>query len=72
MAVISSNINLDELSLDDCKQIFLPEFVKQLDSLFMCGNLGDPVIAQDPIRSNGLSTQSKSQHMVKYEHKCWC
>ena len=41
---------------EDCKKIFQPEFVKQLDSLFMCGNLGDPVVAKDSIRSNGLST----------------
>ena len=58
---INPNINLDELSLEDCKKIFQPEFVKQLDSLFMCGNLGDPVIAKDPIRSDGLFTQSKIQ-----------
>lgn len=46
---LNPNISLDELSLDDCKKIFEPKFVKQLDSLFMCGNLGDPVIAQDSL-----------------------
>jgi MoaA/NifB/PqqE/SkfB family radical SAM enzyme len=46
---INPNINLDELSLEDCKKIFQPEFVKQLDSLFMCGNLGDPVVAKDSL-----------------------
>ena len=46
---INPNINLDELSLEDCKKIFTPEFVKQLDSLFMCGNLGDPVVAKDSL-----------------------
>ena len=38
---LNPNIKLDELSLEDCKNI-PPEFVKQLNSLFMCGNLGDP------------------------------
>ena len=46
---LNPNIKLDELSLEDCKKIFQPEFVKQLDSLFMCGNLGDPVIAKDSL-----------------------
>jgi MoaA/NifB/PqqE/SkfB family radical SAM enzyme len=46
---LNPNIKLDELSLDDCKKIFEPKLVKQLNSLFMCGNLGDPVIAQDSL-----------------------
>jgi len=46
---INPNIELNELSLEDCKRIFQPELVKQLNSLFMCGNLGDPVIAQESL-----------------------
>ena len=46
---LNPNIKLDELSLEDCKKIFTPDFVKQLDSLFMCGNLGDPVVAKDSL-----------------------
>ena len=46
---LNPNITLNELSLDDCKKIFEPKLVKQLNSLFMCGNLGDPVIAQDSL-----------------------
>ena len=46
---LNPNINLDELSLEDCKKIFTPNLVKQLDSLFMCGNLGDPVVAKDSL-----------------------
>jgi molybdenum cofactor biosynthesis enzyme MoaA len=37
----------NELSLDDCKTIFKPEFIKQLDRMYMCGNFGDPVAAKD-------------------------
>lgn len=43
------HINLAELSLTDCKQIFPPKFIKQLNTMFMCGNLGDPIIAKDTL-----------------------
>lgn len=36
-----------EINLETFKAWFSVDFVKQLDSLFMCGNLGDPIIAQD-------------------------
>ena len=36
-----------ELTLDDCKQIFEPKFIKQLDTMYMCGNYGDPILAKD-------------------------
>jgi MoaA/NifB/PqqE/SkfB family radical SAM enzyme len=40
-------ISLNEITLDQFKEWFTVEFIQQLDSLFMCGNLGDPIIAQD-------------------------
>jgi len=46
---INPHINLDELSLDDCKKIFKPDFISQLDSMYMCGNLGDPIVAKDTL-----------------------
>ena len=39
-----------ELSLADCKRIFKPEFIQQLDSMYMCGNLGDPIVAKDTLK----------------------
>ena len=39
----------NELSLDDCKTIFKPEFIAQLDRMYMCGNFGDPVAAKDTL-----------------------
>ena len=36
---VNPHINLDELSLVDCMNIFSPMFVKQLDTMYMCGNL---------------------------------
>jgi len=38
-----------ELSLEDCKRIFQPEFIAQLDTMYMCGNLGDPIVARDTL-----------------------
>ena len=46
---VNPHINLDELSLEDCKNIFTPKFISQLDTMFMCGNLGDPIIARDTL-----------------------
>lgn len=46
---VNPHINLDELSLDDCKQIFPPEFIAQLKTMYMCGNLGDPIVARDTL-----------------------
>lgn len=41
--------NLAELTLEDCQDIFTPEFIKQLTTLYMCGNLGDPISARDTL-----------------------
>lgn len=46
---LNPHINLDELSIEDCHKIFPPEFISQLTSMYMCGNLGDPVIAKDTL-----------------------
>jgi len=46
---INPHINLDELTLEDCKLIFKPEFIAQLKTMYMCGNLGDPIVARDTL-----------------------
>lgn len=38
-----------ELTLEDVKKIFLPEFISQLDRMYMCGNFGDPIVAKDTL-----------------------
>ena len=38
-----------ELTLEDAKRIFPPEFIAQLDNMYMCGNLGDPIVAKDTL-----------------------
>lgn len=45
--VLNPLISLNEITLDQFKQWFSEDFIKQLNTLFMCGNLGDPIIAQD-------------------------
>ena len=42
-------LELDEISLVQFKEWFPVDFIKQLDRLFMCGNLGDPIIAKDTL-----------------------
>lgn len=44
---INPLIELNEITADTFKKWFPEDFIKQLNSLFMCGNLGDPIIAQD-------------------------
>lgn len=39
----------NELTINDCKVIFTPEFISQLDRMYMCGNFGDPVAAKDTL-----------------------
>lgn len=41
--------NLAELSLEDCMDIFTPSFIRQLTTMYMCGNLGDPISARDTL-----------------------
>jgi len=40
---------LNEIFLEQFKSWFPVEFLKQLESFYMCGNLGDPIIAKDTI-----------------------
>jgi len=40
-------MSLVEIDLETFKSWFSVDFIKQLNSLFMCGNLGDPIIAKD-------------------------
>jgi MoaA/NifB/PqqE/SkfB family radical SAM enzyme len=42
-------IDNSELTLEDCKRIFSPAFIRQLKTMYMCGNLGDPIVARDTL-----------------------
>lgn len=45
--ILNPLITLNEITLIQFKEWFTVSFIQQLDSLFMCGNLGDPIIAED-------------------------
>ena len=42
-------VKLEEITVEQFKEWFPISFVKQLNRLFMCGNLGDPIIAKDTV-----------------------
>jgi len=46
---LNPHIDLSELTLEDAKSIFEPEFIAQLKTMYMCGNLGDPIVARDTL-----------------------
>lgn len=46
---LNPHIDLTEITLEDAKQIFEPKFIKQLKTMYMCGNLGDPIIGKDTL-----------------------
>lgn len=45
--IINPLFTLSEITLDQFKEWFPVYFIKQLNTLYMCGNLGDPIIGQD-------------------------
>ena len=42
-------VNLEEITIEQFKNWFPLDFIKQLKRFFMCGNLGDPIIAKDTV-----------------------
>jgi MoaA/NifB/PqqE/SkfB family radical SAM enzyme len=42
-------VTLEEITIEQFKEWFPISFIQQLDRLFMCGNLGDPIIAKDTV-----------------------
>lgn len=39
-----------ELSLEDIKNFFPVDFIKQLHHVYLCGNYGDPIVAHDTLK----------------------
>jgi MoaA/NifB/PqqE/SkfB family radical SAM enzyme len=46
---LNPHIDLSELTIGDAKRIFEPDFIAQLKTMYMCGNLGDPIVARDTL-----------------------
>ena len=44
---ICPGLSLTELTLEDCKKIFQPVFLKQLTRVSICGAYGDPILATE-------------------------
>lgn len=47
---INPYLPITELSLDDIKKIFPKDFIRQLKRMYMCGNYGEPIVAQDCLK----------------------
>ena len=47
----SPHVTNAELSLGDAQRIFEPDFIRQLKTFYMCGNLGDPIMAKDTLET---------------------
>ena len=72
-------MTVSEITLDQFKQWFPIEFIQQLDRLYMCGNLGDPIVAKDTLpilkylRENnpkmylGMNTNGSAQPSVYWQ-----
>ncbi len=43
---LNPHLTLAELKIDDIKRIFKPTLIKQLQAMQLCGNHGDPIIAE--------------------------
>ena len=44
------SLYLEEITLDIFKKWFPVDFIHQLEHVYMCGNLGDPIIAKDTLK----------------------
>lgn len=42
-------LTLEEITIEQFKEWFSDDFIQQLKHLYMCGNLGDPIIARDTL-----------------------
>jgi len=58
------NIVINELSLDDFKQIFSTEVLTQIDHLYFCGNYGDPILSKDLLHILEYCTTTNSNLQI--------
>lgn len=48
--IVNPWLNETEITIDQFKHWFPTDFIKQLTRLFMCGNLGDAIVARDTLK----------------------
>ena len=53
-----------ELYLEDIKKIFKPEFIAQLERMYMCGNYGDPIAARDTLETFAYFREHNANMML--------
>jgi MoaA/NifB/PqqE/SkfB family radical SAM enzyme len=53
-----------ELSINDVKKIFKPEFIAQLERMYMCGNYGDPIAARDTLETFAYFREHNANMML--------
>ena len=46
---LNPHLTLAELKIGDIKKIFKPNFISQLHAMQVCGNHGDPIVAEDTL-----------------------
>lgn len=51
------NLKINDWTIDDFRQIFTQEVLLQLESIYFCGNFGDPIINNDLIDMCKYSTE---------------
>jgi MoaA/NifB/PqqE/SkfB family radical SAM enzyme len=70
-------IDLDEVTLEQFKEWFPVAFIMRLKSLYMCGNLGDPIVAKDTVaifkylRTHNSSLQLRMHTNGSGRHAEW-
>ena len=60
----NSNISINELSLDDFKQIFDQEVLAQVKHIYFCGNYGDPILSNHLLEIIEYIVKSNSEISV--------
>lgn len=48
---LTENLTLGEITIDQFKVMFKPEFIKKLKRFRYCGNFGDPIVARDMLET---------------------
>ena len=48
--VVRSGVTLSQVSIDQFKNWFDPEFIKNVDQWKFCGTHGDPIMAKDVVK----------------------
>lgn len=74
---LNPELELDELTLDDYKKVFTPDFAKNVDRVWFCGNYGDPIASNtflecaEYLKSVGVKTLQIHTNGSARNHDWW-